>query len=59
MTDLVDPEPYDLDYAQTPAVFAEGDLLFSGLLRTEDIVPYLRARFGTGKVRFGGGTCAA
>lgn len=38
------PEAWGLEYAQTPAVLAQGHLLMSGLMRTEDIVAILRAR---------------
>ncbi|MCD6707801.1 MAG: thioredoxin family protein [Thiobacillus sp.] len=53
------PEACGLDFAQTPAVMAGNALLFSGLMRTEEIVPLLRARFGTGKARDGEAACAA
>lgn len=59
IAEVKQPEAYGLDFAQTPAVMVEDDLLFGGLLRTEDIVPRLRARFGTGNFRDGEGTCAA
>ena len=53
------PEACGLDFAQTPAVLVGSDVLFSGLLRTEEIVPTLRVRFGTGTFRDGEGACAA
>lgn len=37
------PDVWHLSYAQTPAVLSQGTLLLTGLMRTEDIVPILRA----------------
>lgn len=59
IAEVKQPEACGLDFAQTPAVMVDDDLLFGGLLRTEDIVPHLRARFGAGNFRDGEGTCAA
>lgn len=59
IAEVKQPETCGLDFAQTPAVMAGNALLFSGLMRTEEIVPLLRVRFGTGKALDGDGTCAA
>lgn len=59
IAEVKQPETCGLDFAQIPAVIAESEVLFSGLLRTEEIVPLLRARFGTGTFQDGEGTCAA
>lgn len=50
------PETWGLAYAQTPAVLAKGKRLMTGLMRTEDITPILRARLAAGLLVGGGDT---
>jgi hypothetical protein len=50
------PEAWSLTHDKTPAVLAQGTLLMTGLMRTEDIVQVLRERLALGPLGNGGET---